>query len=91
MFSGGLAAVLSTAAVWCVPFSGAVGLFNKLQSKKTFITVMPKYPVRVTTMLSRAAYQGLWVEETRKTRTQTLQVCGVEGSRPQPLTQASAL
>ena len=23
-----------TAAVWCVPFSGAVGLFNKLQTQK---------------------------------------------------------
>ena len=25
---------MSTAAVWCVPFFGAVGLFNKLQTKK---------------------------------------------------------
>ena len=25
---------LSTAAVWCVPFFGTVGLFNKLQSQK---------------------------------------------------------
>ena len=26
------AADFSTAAVWCVPFSGTVGLFNKLQT-----------------------------------------------------------
>ena len=26
--------ILFTAAVWCVPFSGAVGLFNKLQTQK---------------------------------------------------------
>ena len=25
-----------TAAVWCVPFSGAVGLFNKLQTQKKY-------------------------------------------------------
>ena len=32
-FRGGVlfAVFLSTAAVWCVPFFGAVGLFNKLQ------------------------------------------------------------
>ena len=28
------AADFFTAAVWCVPFSGAVGLFNKLQTQK---------------------------------------------------------
>ena len=28
------AADVFTAAVWCVPFSGAVGLFNKLQTQK---------------------------------------------------------
>ena len=26
--------IFFTAAVWCVPFSGAVGLFNKLQTQK---------------------------------------------------------
>ena len=28
------AVFLSTAAVWCVPFFGTVGLFNKLQTQK---------------------------------------------------------
>ena len=35
--------IFFTAAVWCVPFSGAVGLFNKLQTQKTNLNSMYTY------------------------------------------------
>ena len=43
-----------TAAVWCVPFSGTVGLFNKLQTqkKKTYI-----YESKVSNMRQNLTYR----------------------------------
>ena len=46
------AADFFTAAVWCVPFSGAVGLFNKLQTQKKKKIVWRKIALALTDIFS---------------------------------------
>ena len=41
------------AAVWCVPFSGAVGLFNELQTQKKMSNVDAHTPVPVSRLNSQ--------------------------------------